>query len=150
MDANRHLLSIILLLVALALTGCVVINMPPDDEGADISTTTDPSGTEGDSTGETDDGEETTDTTGEVLPDMPADESGTDSTDTTGETTDTGEFVEGCCCCDIGVCEQWPMNRYPAGEESCEAYLVASGCAARDWQPECLLVDGVVVCPMAC
>jgi hypothetical protein len=115
MDANRHLLSIILLLVALALTGCVVINMP-NDEGADISTTTDPSGTEGDST---DGDDETTDTTVEGDSTAPLDlaSAETDSTDTTDETTDTGEPGYMCCdCASPPSCAMWSPD-----EESCNA-----------------------------
>jgi hypothetical protein len=98
------------LLATFALVGCIDIDI--DDVGDDVGSTTDPSGTGGESdTTDTSEGESTTDT----------DTDSSDTTgDTTGDTTDSGEDPEfACCdCASPPSCEAWTLEQ---GAATCEA-----------------------------
>jgi hypothetical protein len=121
MRTTLQTLSIVSVSIALA-SGCVVINMPPDDAGS----TTSP---EGDGTTEST-GNETTDeistdetsTSTSTPADLPSEtESGTtsDTDDTVDETTDGADGT--CCTCPVegpSECWSWTMTA-----EQCEGAL---------------------------
>jgi hypothetical protein len=112
-------LSIVSVSIALA-SGCVVINMPPDDAGS----TTSP---EGDGTTESTDSASTdevsTDETETSVPaDLPSEETESTTSDTDDTVDDTTDGADGTCCtCPVdgpSECWSWTMTA-----EQCEVAL---------------------------
>jgi hypothetical protein len=121
MQPTLQTLSTVLVSIALA-SGCVVINMPPDDAGS--TTNPEGDGTTGEETTDEVSTDDSTETETSTPYDLPSETESTETTttdtdDTVDETTDGADGT--CCTCPVegpSECWSWTMTA-----EQCEGAL---------------------------